>query len=728
MKLVSFFICMLFLAGLNSCQPVIEVEEVDSFENVNHPRVLYWFWSPDVLQNERYLADLDSIAKKSPFDLIFITARDGVDFYNYEVMRPIFSRLVEKAHQKNLKIGLQLWDGGDEIPLEHSMRLLGEKEVTLDASGHAICDLIAKHVRQNSINRHSDVKVQKSELFKVWAFKKAEDGVYVPETLSDITSIVQSVSKTPDRLTVTINGGKDLAGYSVYVLAQHYYNWSDMYGGYVSDLFREAFKNYASIPFDGTALDEYTHMRITPPWLMPESESFTERFYSPAMAERFKEKYGNDIETCLLAMRYVPEGEEALRIRNINHYMDLMRGGPLQVERDFYHDSKSVFGPETFIGVHNTFHNALGGDELWQTGGNWWTLPREYGHSDETSILPTQMGIAQCSPRNVLYNMYYHEHPDTIFRKAVCDLAYGIRTHYHAYNDTHGWGVKLESPEFMAGVRPIENAASLLNRFNPALPQMDILLVFGMEALQNWYPDREVRSKYELNTQVRPEEVAMKLWNQGYRVVLASSDVITEGKLKVEKNGTLNLNGHSYTSMVYLYPQYMKDSTLSLLEEYIACKGKMLLMGEFGKDFEGTDIEQRISKLGNLCTDIPAIMQGLELMGVTTSRLPGNACINEDGSYVETFYPALSGNESVSFKVVLDKHEFTGTCKGMIAIQTDGKGRLVKLASVGLSELKKDGKAMLRLSSPSDIYVSLDKQGYNIKVIKGTEVLIKDIE
>lgn len=89
MKLVSFFICILFLAGLNSCQPVIEVEEVDSFENVNHPRVLYWFWSPDVLQNERYLTDLDSIAKKSPFDLIFITARDGVDFYNYEVMRPI---------------------------------------------------------------------------------------------------------------------------------------------------------------------------------------------------------------------------------------------------------------------------------------------------------------------------------------------------------------------------------------------------------------------------------------------------------------------------------------------------------------------------------------------------------------------------------------------------------------------------------------------------------------
>lgn len=67
----------------------------------------------------------------------------------------------------------------------------------------------------------------------------------------------------------------------------------------------------------------------------------------------------------------------------------------------------------------------------------------------------------------------------------------------------------------------------------------------------------------------------------------------------------------------------MKDSTLSLLEEYVACKGRMLLMGEFGKDFEGTDIEQRISKLGNFCNDIPEVVQGLEQMGDYSLTLTG---------------------------------------------------------------------------------------------------------
>lgn len=727
MKTIRVIWSTFFLLCLAACQTITVVEEIESFENRNHPRVLYWFWSPEVLQNDRYLSDLDSIAATSPFDLVFITARDGVDFYDYAVMRPIFTRLVERAHEKQIKVGLQLWDGGEQIPMERCMRLIGEKEVTLDVTGVARCDLSAKHVRQNSINRHSDVKVQKSELFRAWAFKKTKDGCYIPGTLSDVTSKVNTVSRSPESLSVAIDGGKELVGYSVYILAQHYYNWSDLYGGYVSALFKEAFDAYASIPFDATALDEYTHMRITPPWLMAEGDSFTERFYSPAMAELFQKEYETNMDTLLLSMRYVPEGEEALRMRSVNRYMDLVRRGPLMVERNFYKDSKAIFGPETFIGVHNTFHNALTGDEIWQTGGNWWTLPREYGHSDETSIFPTQMGIAQCAPKNILYNMYYHEHSDTIFKKAVAGLAYGIRTHYHAYNDTHGWGVKLESPEFMSGVWPIERAASLLNRFNPALPQMDVLLVFGMEALQNWYPDSKARSKYDLNTRVLPEEIALNLWNQGYRTTLISSDVLAEGKLKVEKNGLLNLNGHTYGHMVYLYPQYMKPATLSLLGEYSEHKGKMLLYGEYGYDFEGRDIRDEVRQLGNHCTDVSAIAQGISQMGVVPGRLPGNASMNEDGSYVETFYPALPNCEDIPFSVSLHGHLFTGTCRGMIAILTDGKGHLKKLAAVGLSDLRKDDRDILRLSPASDVFVTLDKGSYNIQLIKGSEVLTKDL-
>lgn len=87
-------------------------------------------------------------------------------------MYPILSNLVEKAHKKNLKIGLQLWDGGDKIPLEHSMRMLGETELVLDADGRAYCDMTAKHVRLNSISRHSNVEVQKVNCLRLGLLRK----------------------------------------------------------------------------------------------------------------------------------------------------------------------------------------------------------------------------------------------------------------------------------------------------------------------------------------------------------------------------------------------------------------------------------------------------------------------------------------------------------------------------------------------------------------------------
>jgi hypothetical protein len=726
-RIWALSLCMFLGTVFLLAQDNVKIKFVDQFNNLNHPRILYWFWAPNTLFNDQYMVDLDSISQRTPFDLLFLTARDGVNFYDYTKMYPIFARLVKKAHEKHIKIGLQLWDGGDKIPLEHCMRMLGEKEILLDPNGNGECELIARHVRPNAINRSTDIKVQKTEVFKVWAFKKQGNGFYLPGTLLDVTAKAKVLSKDSGKIKLSFCMGKRFSGYSVYVLAQHYYNWNDFYGGYVSSLFREALNRYASIPFDGTALDEYSYMRITPPWSLEKGDRFTERFYSPAMALQYKNKFGADMTPALLAMRYVPVGKESMKIKSINQYMDLMRNGPLQVEKQFYKDSKAVFGEKTFIGVHDTYHNALTGDELWQTGANWWTIPREYGQSDEKSLLPTQMGIAQCASQNILYNMYYHVSADSIVKKAANDLAYGIRTHYHAYNDTHGWGIKLESPIFLSKVSPVENAASLLNRFNPALPKMDVLLVFGMEALQNWYPNQDACSPYELNQNVRPEEISMNLWNRGYRVALVSSDVISEGKLKVQKDGKLNLNGHIYDRMVYLCPQYMKVSSLALLKSFSAKKGCPLIYGDFKDDFEGHHIKEQLRGIGKVCNDLPTLVKCLNQTGVLPKNIQGNASLNEDGSYVQTFYPALVNQTDVPFCVTLNNHKFTGVSRGMIAILTDKEGNLSKFAASGLSELKEDGKYLLNLSHPADIWIKKNLGKYDIQMQKGVRVLINNL-
>ncbi len=72
-----------------------------------------------------------------------------------------------------------------------------------------------------------------------------------------------------------------------------------------------------------------------------------------------------------------------------------------------------------------------------------------------------------------MYNMYYDKSLTKIVNKAWSDLTYGIRTHYHAINDIQKWGVSVEQPEALVEINKVENAARLLNRFNPSFRKSD---------------------------------------------------------------------------------------------------------------------------------------------------------------------------------------------------------------------------------------------------------------
>ena len=111
------------------------VKYVSSFENLNHPQVAYWFFSKDMLNPERYQGKIDSLSKFSKYNLIFLTARNGVDFYDTPKMHPIFEQLVKYAHSKGIKIGLQLWERRYKVPVEATERMMQEGEITLDDNG-----------------------------------------------------------------------------------------------------------------------------------------------------------------------------------------------------------------------------------------------------------------------------------------------------------------------------------------------------------------------------------------------------------------------------------------------------------------------------------------------------------------------------------------------------------------------------------------------------------------
>ena len=86
-------------------QPNTRIEYIPKFENSNYPQIAYWFLTPEILENGKYLDFLDNMAKTNPFDLIFLDARNGPSLGDVEKMHPILEQIVSRAHEKNMKVG-----------------------------------------------------------------------------------------------------------------------------------------------------------------------------------------------------------------------------------------------------------------------------------------------------------------------------------------------------------------------------------------------------------------------------------------------------------------------------------------------------------------------------------------------------------------------------------------------------------------------------------------------
>jgi hypothetical protein len=659
--------CFLMLVFCLQAQ-VIQVKYINAFENSNHPQVAYWFITSDQHKPTVYKAKIDSFAKFSKYTLVFLTEREGYSFYDSTNMHPIFKDMVAYAHQKGLKLGLQIWKRDFFTDLENTDRLIQEGEQTLDANGEASYQVQAFGAREMN-------SLIKSELFKVYAFKKTADGFYQAGSLQDISSKATAVN-AKETVSVKINAGANLKGYQVYILTQHYYNSCSNFSDQAMKMLLNAFKAYRDIPFDGIGLDEYKNLKIARQKIMDSTgEVFRERLYSVGMAKQIKLRTGKQMDRVLLDMRYAPVGKPEIRISAINQYMQLLRSATLPLEAAVYDLGKKMYGSNTFIGLHNTFHNNLDKDEVWQTGVSWWSIKRDYGHTDEETSTSIQLGVGMSYQKNAMYNMYYGPKIDRIWTKALYDLRFGIRTHYHAANDMQGWGVSIDAPYALAKINPVENAARLLNRFNPPFPAVKLLVVYGMEAIYNWYPNVKNRGMYDINDKLGMDRKSLELWNNGYYHAAVPTDLIEA-----------------------------KKSTTQFFQKYVQFGGKLLLEGSADKGFMGEDISAVWTGIAS-----KAIANGYSLTNVAKLGIMPNQLIdgvnNGPGIFTFTNKHSLENNQAAVFEFDYAGNHFKGTYKGLAVIAVDEKGSLIKIGATGFSYLSRNGTAIFSLSKESDLFM-----------------------
>ncbi|MDP4284870.1 MAG: hypothetical protein Q8891_10620 [Bacteroidota bacterium] len=707
--MISFLI--IFHSG-NYAQEM-KVNYVNSFQNINHPEVAYWFFASNMMSKSAYKGKIDSFARYSKYTLIFLTERNGCNFYDSKTMHPIFKDLVAYAHQKGLKIGLQIWKRDFGTRVENTDRLMQEEEVVLNENGHANYRVTAKGARNMS-------GLIKSELFKVYAFKKTSEGFYDPSTLKDITNLAKAdTSKT--EVKVTINAGNKLKGYTAYILTQHYYNYCSNFSGQAKSMILNAFKAYADIPFDGIGLDEYKNLLIArEPVLKKNHDTFRERLYSIAMAKRMKATTGMDMSRVLFDMRYAPEGKPSVRIKAINEYMSLLRTATLKIEAAMYDLGKKMYGKNTFIGLHDTFHNNLDGDEVWQTGVSWWNIKRDYGHTDEETSTPIQIGIGMSNRENAMYNMYYNKSLERIWTKALYDLRYGVRTHYHAANDVQGWGVSIDKPAALEKINKVENCARLLNRFNPPFPAIKLLVVYGMEAMYNWYPNKADRGLYDINDKLGMEQKSIQLWKNGYLNAAIPTDEIEDGRLKLNTDGKPVLHGYTFDAVIFLDPQYSKKSTTKFFQQYVNKGGKLLVEGNFTNDYYGNDITNTWKNIESKAVATSFSLDNVKKLGVPKNNLI-DGVPNGEGVYTFTSIESLQKDTPVTFSFTDHGNTFNGIYKGLAAIKVNAGGNLQKLAATGFLSLSRNGKEILHLSKFADIFISVQNEKMNVTIADPTK-------
>lgn len=637
---------------------------------VDVPVPMVWQFDDKSLVRKQYLRDIDFISENTLVDLLAVAPVGRVNPEDPDQFHDAFKELVEYANSKGIRTVLRSEpnmkgffnasvDGGDggTYIIENQGEAQGiayESESKLDSSGFAI-------VSERGGWGRNKLRPLRNELLAVYAFNRSGDGFYRPGSLVDITDKARVVARTSAEQTIEIEAGAAFADKTIYVLTVQYYNAYDCFGGSNFRFQTKIMDALADVPLAGYYMDETGYMSLNtsgissgkvPPW--------RGRFYSKAQADWWAENRRTDLKRLLFDMRYAPEGNDGVRIRAINAYMDVMRRQPCEIERLIVGHQQKLWGKDVFLACHSTFHNRIDCDEVWHTGCDWWDVPRDFAFTDENIDFPTRMGVLLGAKYPFLLHMYYSKNAEDYYRTIVGLLPFNGREFHHAYNDdVWGKGFKDDDRTFLENIRKFDAVAKRLNAFQAkSIPRIDLLIVFGTAAQFNWYPDAKARSRWDIDGSLHVQDKADSLWRDGYRCALVPDTKISDGVLQF-RDGLFVYNGHKVRHCVYLYPKYAKKDVYAFLNAAAKAQASLVVIGRADIDFDA----EKAEFCGRNYAEWSSSVVGE--MNVSKSAIPGGA-LAEDGSFV-LVSRGIIDDKPTDFDFTVNGVRYTGRHTGYLA-------------------------------------------------------------
>ena len=671
------------------------------------PVPIVWQVNAKTLARRQYIKDIDYLRAHTAADILSPAPVEGTVQGDMDQMRAPMRELAAYARAKGFRVALRTdystpgFFAAPAFPSAHGLSVKGplpniikdqaqaqaltvDVEGRLDGTGYACLRSEAKWNREKIIPLYA-------KPLAAYVFEKAGAGFYKPGSLEDVSARMRVVAQDNRSMSVELDLGAPYAGKDVFLLAGHFFNALEIYEAQYAD-FQKTFDGFADAALDGAVNDEQGFMPVDA-W---GGEPFRGRYFSFAGERYWREALKTDFRRLLFDMRYAPAGDAAVRIRAINRYFDEARRVTMAFE-DAVADYQLARYSDPFLACHSTYHNSLDSDDFVKNTCNYWSLPRDYGFTDEGTIWPIRLGVLLGSKMKFGYNMFYSKNPDDVYGNIIDCAPWRIREFHHAYNDGR-WGLGYTEQPFTANVKKLDEAVRLLDGFQRrgALPRTDVLLVFGEFAHANWYPDEKARGKWDQNASLRIMEKAQEAWRAGHVAALLPDRLVEEGRLRFEdgafalypiarttacdRRAAFNAPPARFRKLVFLYPRYAKRCVWDFLNGAAAKGAALVVVGPADLDVNA----EKASFAGRRVAewDLAKIAAELQL---ASSRIPGG-CVYEDGSFALVSDAILTGRPT-KIDLAIDGRRFTGHHTGVLAFR---KGEAL-VATVG-SKLFCDGQ------------------------------------
>lgn len=242
------------------------------------------------------------------------------------------------------------------------------------------------------------------------------------------------------------------------------------------------------------------------------------------------------------------------------------------------------------------------------------------------------------------------------------------------------WGSSYRDPDMVKTIRALDRQLAKLNDFQNQPPKLDLLIIFGNTAQNNWYPDADARNLWDINGKLDLFPICDEIWNQGFRAAMVPDYAISDGRVRFE-NGTVSYRGHTFTHLLFLYPRYAKKDVCSFLDRVSVSGFPMAVVGDADIDFDA-------DRTVHTFPTFPKFEIGLlENIGCPRSGIP-DGCVYRDGSFCLVTRGLLTG-ETSSFDFTIDGNRYTGTTTGLLAcrdrqieVMSDGSRLFVNGAEI----------------------------------------------